>query len=73
MKPESVNIANLIKVKTAADRVKVTTQHIYSQFDDGKLTPVNIDGAIFVDAVELAKWEAERQMKREESRKQKAG
>lgn len=55
-----MDMADLIRVKTASDLMKVTAQYIYTLIKTDKLKSVDIDGVTFVSRKQVTAFQAER-------------
>lgn len=55
-----MDMADLIRVKTASDRIKVTSQYIYTLIENGKLKKTDIDGVTFVSRKAVDEFDATR-------------
>ena len=58
-----IDVNDLIKVKTAADYMHVTSQYIYTLIKDGRLQPTEIDKVTFVSRRAVEAFEADRKKK----------
>lgn len=58
-----MDMTDLIRVKTASDRMKVTTQYVYTLIKTKKLKSVDIDEVTFVSRKAVEALQAERENK----------
>lgn len=66
-----MDMADLIRVKTASDYMRVTSQYIYTLIEKKRLQPTVIDEVTFVSRKAVVILEAERQKEKEEKEAKK--
>lgn len=56
-------VEDMIRVKTASDYMRVTSQYIYTLIKNERLNSVEIDGVTFVSRKEVEAFQADRTKK----------
>lgn len=60
-----MDMADLIRVKSAGDRIGVTSQYIYTLIKSNRLKAIEIDGVTFVSRKAVDEFQADRKARME--------